>query len=275
MRADLHIHSQASDGTWTPKELVANVRATGIELFAVIDHDSVGSVAECEALARAAGLRFLRGVEISSTRDGNLYHILGYGIDPANASLLRMLEENRRLHDAIDRECLHILKRDNFPVDLDDFEAYENDRSRGGWKALNYLIDLKLCTGVDDCFNRLFGKHRPIPFPVYPEPAEVLRTIADAGGVPILAHPGAQWVNSEDGVLESFREIGLRGLECYTSYHKPEVTRSFVEWCRQRDLLITGGSDCHGNYATGRKLGVPVIDHTDLRLEEIEKAILA
>lgn len=275
MRVDLHIHSQASDGTWTPRELVANVRATGIELFAVIDHDSVGSVAECEALARAAGLRFLRGVEISSTRDGNLYHILGYGIDPANASLLRMLEENQRLHDAIDRECLHILKRDNFPVDLDDFEAYENDRSRGGWKALNYLIDLKLCTGVDDCFNRLFGKHRPIPFPVYPEPAEVLRTIAGAGGVPILAHPGAQWVNSEDGVLESFREMGLRGLECYTSYHKPEVAERFVGWCRQRDLLITGGSDCHGNYATGRKLGVPVIDHTDLRLEEIEKAILA
>ncbi len=274
MRVDLHIHSQASDGTWTPVELVANVRATGIELFAVIDHDSVDSVAECEALARAAGLRFLRGVEISSTQDGNLYHILGYGIDPSNASLLRMLDANQRRHDAIDRECLHILKHDNFPVDLDDFEAYENDRSRGGWKALNYLIDLKLCTGVDDCFNRLFGKHRPIPCPDYPAPAEVLQTIAGAGGVPILAHPGAQWVNSEEGVLESFREMGLRGLECYTSYHKPEVAEGFAGWCRQRDLLITGGSDCHGNYATGRKLGVPAVDHTDLYLGDIENAIL-
>ncbi len=274
MRVDLHIHSQASDGTWTPEQLVENVRATGIELFAVIDHDSVDSVAACEALARESGLRFIRGVEISSTLNGNLYHILGYGIDPANASLLRMLDENQRRHDGTDLECLHILKRDNFPVDLDDFEAYTNDRSRGGWKALNYLIDRKLCTGVDDCFNRLFGKHRPIPFPVFPAPADVIETIAGAGGVPILAHPGAQWVNSAERILEDFLRMGLRGLECYTSYHKPEAARGFAEWCRRNDRLITGGSDCHGNYATGRKLGVPVINHTDLRLGELENAIL-
>jgi len=274
MRVDLHIHSQASDGTWTPIELVANVRTAGIELFAVIDHDSVDSVAECGALALGAGLRFIRGVEISSTLDGNLYHILGYGIDPANDSLQQILYENQRRHDAIDMECLQILKRDGFPVDLEDYETYTNDRSRGGWKALNYLIDLRLCTGVDDYFNRLFGTHRPMPFPVFQAPAEILETIAAAGGVPILAHPGAQWVNSDERILEEFLRMGLRGLECYTSYHKPEVTARFADWCRRRGLLITGGSDCHGDYTAGRKLGIPIVEHTDIYLGDIENAIL-
>jgi 3',5'-nucleoside bisphosphate phosphatase len=274
MRVDLHIHSQASDGTWTPEQLVEHVCATGIELFAAIDHDSVASVAACETLARRAGIHFLRGVEICSTLNGNLYHILAYGIDPANASLLRLLDSNQQQHDITDIEGLQILQRDNFPVSLSDFEIYKNNPARGGWKALNYLIDRGLCTGVDDCFNRLFGKHRPMPFPVFPSPAEVLPTIAAAGGVPILAHPGAQWINIEEEVLEEFRRVGIRGLECYTSYHNVDATRRFVEWCRRHDLLITGGSDCHGDYAAGRKLGVPSISLTDLRLGELETSII-
>jgi 3',5'-nucleoside bisphosphate phosphatase len=274
MKVDLHIHTQASDGTWSPAQLVEQVRTAGISLFAVIDHNSMDSVAACEALALKSGLRFLRGVEISASLNNVLYHILGYGIDPANAALHRLIDSNSLQEQAAELECIRILQRDNFPVDPAAYEAYKNNRARGGWKGLNYLIDQGICTDVDDFFGRLFDKNRPLPFPMYPKPEEVFSIIRSAGGTPILAHPGANWLSITEEVLDDFKQAGLRGLECYTSYHNHDMTQRFLKWCRHHDLLITGGSDCHGDYVSNRKLGVPSIDLTDLRLEELEKAII-
>ena len=87
MHADLHIHTTASDGTWDPIQVVQAVCAAGIEVFAISDHDSVANVAETKKLAAGAGLRFIPGVELNSTKDGHNYHILGYGIDIENKVL--------------------------------------------------------------------------------------------------------------------------------------------------------------------------------------------
>jgi 3',5'-nucleoside bisphosphate phosphatase len=274
MKVDLHIHTQASDGTWSPAQLVKQVRTAGIGLFAVIDHNSMASVAACEALALASGLHFLRGVEISASLDGILYHILAYGIDPTNAALQRLLASNSGQEEAAETEGIRILQRDNFPVDPAAYEAYINNPARGGWKGLNYLIDRGICADVDDFFSRLFDKGRPYPFPIYPKPAEVFSTILAAGGTPILAHPGANWLHIAEEVLEDFRQAGMRGLECYTSYHNLDLTQRFLKWCRRHDLLITGGSDCHGDYAPNRKLGAPSIELSDLHLGELAKAII-
>ena len=275
MRVDLHIHTQASDGTWTPAQLVERVRAAGIDLFAAIDHDSIDSVAACEVLARKSGLCFLRGVEFSTTLNGKLYHMLAYGFNPANEALRRLLDSNQRQHEVTDLECLHVLQRDNIPVDMAAYDAYKNNPARGGWKGLNYLIDMGICTDVDDLLNRLFGKHRPMPFPTFPSPTEIISIVVAAGGVPILAHPGAQWLGITEEVLEDFCQAGIRGLECYTSYHNMDTARHFAEWCRRHDLLITGGSDCHGGFVPDRKLGVPSIALADLRLGELENAIIS
>ncbi len=275
MKVDLHIHTQASDGTWTPAQLVERVCSAGIGLFAAIDHDSINSVAACEALAIKSGLQFMRGVELSTTLNGILYHMLAYGIDPANASLRRLLAENQQRHDAMDLDCLRLLQTDGIPIDIAAFEAYQNNPARGGWKGLNFLIDQGICTGVDDCFSRLFGDHRPMPLPTFPSPAEIIPIVLEAGGVPILAHPGAQWIGISDEVLESFHQTGLRGLECYTIYHDAAMTRRFVDWCRSHDMLITGGSDCHGSYTPKRGLGVPSIEYSDLRLGELANAIIS
>jgi len=277
MRVDLHIHTRASDGTWTPAQLVEHVRATGIGLFAVADHDSIGSLAECEALVRGSGLRFLRAVEVSTTWNGALYHMLAYGINPASAgsaTLHRLLDSNRRLLEEANRESLELLCKEGFPVDLEAYDAYVNDPGRGGWKGLNFLVDQGLCADVGDYFDRLFNADRPIPFPVFPSPAEVIAAIMAAGGVPILAHPGSPWLPIGEEVLEAFRQAGLRGLECYTSYHDAATSQRFVAWCQRHDLLITGGSDCHGDFAPGRKLGFPPLEDTDLRLGELAERVI-
>jgi predicted metal-dependent phosphoesterase TrpH len=269
MRVDLHIHTQASDGTWTPAQVVEHVRTTGIDMFAVADHDSISSVAACEKLARTDGMRFIRGVELSTMLNGRIYHILGYGFDPANEALRRLVHSNFSLRETTDLECLSMLQHDNFPVDFDDYESYENNPARGGWKGLNYLIDRGICANLDDFLYRLFGKHRPMPLPAFPPPEAVLTAIAGAGGVPIMAHPGAHWIRIEEEILETFRQAGIRGLECYTSYHDEAATQRFTEWCRRHNLLITGGSDCHGSFTPKRQLGVPRVEHTDLKLGEL------
>lgn len=269
MRADLHIHTTASDGCWTPEQVVAEVQARGIGLFAIADHDSAANVLPVETLARDAGLTFLRGVEISTLLDGRLFHVLAYGFDIGNPGLTALLQENRAKLDQQNDSIVHRLIAAGYEIDLDDYITYECDHTRGGWKVLNFLIDRGFCTGPRDYFDQLVA---PLPtvWPAFPHPAYVIAIIREAGGVPILAHPGASMRRTgiADETLHSFLDFGIAGLECYTCYHDEDTTRWFVDWCDRHDLLVTGGSDCHGGFV-GRELGVPVVDTADLRLGKL------
>jgi hypothetical protein len=123
----------------------------------------------------------------------------------------------------MNEDVLRRLVATGHEIDLDDYAAYEYDPSRGGWKALNFLIDRGFCTGVGDYFRNLTA-HLPVEWPAFPHPAEA-------------------------------------------------ITRFCLDWCVRRDLLITGGSDCHGGLV-GRELGVPLVDTADLRLGELEERIV-
>lgn len=266
-KVDLHIHTLASDGTWTPAETVAAVQASGVGLFAVTDHDTVASVAAAARLAAEAGLGFLPGVEISTTLGGQLFHILGYGIDPENAALRRILTHNTDLMEEVDHDSIRKLVADGLPIAYDEFRAYEHDPRRGGWKSLAYLIDKGMCTGVGDFFSDLFTPERGIVFPEFPQPAEAIAAIKTAGGIPVLAHPGSDFHGPAlEETLNLFAAQDIEGVECFHLCHDAATTRRAVEWCDRHGLLITGGSDCHGGFVPGRKLGVPDIRLGQLRL---------
>lgn len=273
MRTDLHIHTQASDGCWTPQRLIVELQARGIGFFAVADHDSVASVPEAERLAREAGLAFLRGVEVSAVLEGHLFHVLAYGFDLDNPTFAALLRENQATLNHFSEDVLHRLAAAGCEVDLDDYAIYEYDRARGGWKALNFLIDRGLCTDVGDYFRNLIA-HLPNEAPQFPHPAEVIAAIRRASGVPILAHPGISLRHAgiTDQALRPLLDSGMAGLECYSHYHDEATTRTCLDWCTGQDLLITGGSDCHGGFVK-RELGVPPIDMADLRLGELEERI--
>jgi predicted metal-dependent phosphoesterase TrpH len=266
MRADLHIHTTASDGCWPPERVVTEVQGRGIDLFAVADHDSVASVLPAEALAREAGLAFLYGVEISARLGGHIFHVLAYGFDISDPALTLLLRENRARLLKANEEVIHRLIAAGHEIDLNDYATYVYDRTRGGWRVLNFLIDRGLCTGVRDYFDRL-AADLSLPWPPFPHPAQVITTIHRAGGVPVLAHPGASLRHTgvTEESLRPFLEFGIGGLECYTHYHDEATTRFCLDWCDRHDLVITGGSDCHGGFV-GRELGVPVVDTADLRL---------
>jgi predicted metal-dependent phosphoesterase TrpH len=273
VRADLHIHTTASDGRWTPEQVVAEVRARSIGLFAVADHDSVAHVRPAEALALRAGLGFLRGVEVCTALDGHQFHVLAYGIDVDSADLTVLLDQNRALMDRASEDALCLIASSH-NLDLDGYAAYEHDPSRGGWKGLSFLIDHGLCTGVRDYFDHL-AAGLPLTMPAFPHPAEAIAVIRQAGGIPVLAHPGGtlRHVGVTFAALRPFLDYGIAGLECYSNYHDPAMTRCCLDWCSHHGLIVTGGSDCHGGFA-GRELGVPAVDTAHLRLGELADRIV-
>lgn len=270
MRVDLHIHTTASDGRWTPEQVIAGVQAEGIGLFAISDHDSIANVAETERLSRAAGLRFLRAVEISTTVGGNIFHILAYNIELETPSLQDLLAENTAKMEATDDHDIHALIELGYPLDFEEYRHYEYDRTRGGFKSLNYLLDKGICNSPHEFFDQLSPKFGRI-WPDFGSPLEAVAVIRAAGGVPILAHPGASFRKLggvTEATLNSLLPYGIAGIECYSQYHDTAATQRCVAWCERHDWLITGGSDYHGGYVN-RQLGVPVVDTSALRLGEL------
>lgn len=267
MRADLHIHTTASDGTWTPKELVDEALKAGLGAIAVTDHDSVANVKETGRLAVAAGLSFLPAAEICSTKEELSFHILGYGIDVENKVLGELMAHNEALLAQKDIDSIALLARDGWDVSLKEFAAYDYDRRRGGWRALAYLEDKGLCTGVNDFFKRIFTPEHDLGFPTFPTIAEVIAAIHGAGGVAICAHAASGFHGPGlEKVLHMLEEEPFDGFECYHSGHSEESTKALVDYCHMRGLMISGGSDCHGSFVPGRLLGVPYVDTDRLYL---------
>ena len=274
-RVDLHLHTTASDGRWTPEQLVEEVTGAGISLFAVTDHDSMDSLKATTDLVRGSGLSFLPGVELSARMNGQSYHLLAYGIDAGDATLGDFVQANNtRLLGASD-DAVGMLVEAGFSISSDDYSSYTWDRRRGGWKALNYLIDRGFCQDVRSYFGELFVGELAHPQAHFPPPEEVIATARDAGGAVILAHPGTPFYNGlADERLDELVDMGLQGLECHSMHHDKADTRRFLDYCHSRDLLITGGSDCHGGLVQ-RSLGIPPVFARDVRLGQLEEALIA
>jgi predicted metal-dependent phosphoesterase TrpH len=274
MRVDLHIHTTASDGCWGPERVVEKVQAHSIGLFAITDHDTIDNVAPVEALARDAGLAFLRGVEVSSWLGEHNFHILAYGFEPDTPAFSALLRASRAKMTESNREVIHGLIARGYSIDPEDFETYSYDRTRGGWKALNFLIDRGFCTGVKDYFEDLgIGMSRV--YRTFPHPAEAIAVIREAGGVPVLAHPGSTLrdVGVTTETLLPLLDFGIAGVECYHRYNDEATTRFCLDWCACHGLITTAGSDCHGGLVN-RELGFPPTDTANLQLGELEDRII-
>jgi predicted metal-dependent phosphoesterase TrpH len=274
MKADLHIHTTASDGSWTPAELVDQVRLAGIGLFAVTDHDSVGSLAATARLARETGLAFIPGVEICSTLRERQFHILGYGISPGSLPLNRLLTSNTQLMEQADDESIRQLVQQGLPVDFQEYRDYRRDPARGGWKSLSYLIDKGLCANVGEFFAKLFTVERSIVFPDFPSPRQVIEVIHAAGGKAVLAHPASEFHGTLlEETLDCFAGEAIDGVECFHPSHDAADSLQAFDWCKRRGLLITGGSDCHGGFVPERRLGEPALRLEQLRLGTLLETI--
>ena len=230
------MHTSASDGTWSPEALIQNVIDAGIEVFSVTDHETVENVAAVSDLAIGTNLTFIRGVEINAYSEGQIFHILGYNIDTENERLNNVLLKNRGFFERQNKDSMAILMKMGHPVSPDEYCKYKNHPERGGWKALNYAIDKGLCQTYKEFFNLFDGKNDFFKMNVDVKPEEAISCVKQAGGIPVLAHPGWQknhWlvVTHEDDQPLSIRQRGpLRIVERDYGNKDPDNLRNFTDW---------------------------------------------
>ena len=263
---DLHIHTNASDGTWSIKETIAMVIEKNIKYFSVTDHDTFeNSLQALKYVPR--NKRFILGSEISSTYKGKEYHILAYGFDPENEVLKKLIKDNQLIREKYNDDLIEYVKAYEVVNDISDYDDYVWDLARGGWKSLNYLIDKGIVTSLENYFELVEISQLKLKFK---SPEVVIEKIHQAGGYSILAHPsayGEKYMNNN--LLETWKAFGIDGIECYSPYFENQKdTAYYVKYCQKNGLMISGGSDCHGKF-NDRFIGIPKVTWGETTLEEI------
>lgn len=245
---DLHLHTTASDGRFTPAQLVAQVQAAGITTFAVTDHDTVAALDEVGALIAGGPLTLVPGLEVTAVWEGRDVHVLGYWVDTTDAPLLAFLAGQRQRR--VDR--VHAigaaLAQVGAAVDLEPLLAHVAARAGaavGRPGVAQALVAAGHASSVQDAFDRLLGEGCPAYVPRSGEPPETVCAILHAaGGIASLAHPG---VTRRDDCLEQWARGGLDALEAFHSDHSEADQVRYLERARQFDLAVSGGSDFHGD----------------------------
>lgn len=260
IRADLHLHTCCSDGTYPPEEIARRVKEAGVSLFSVTDHDNMEGTERAEAAAKKEGLLFVRGMEISSYSGSGKVHVLGYRCrkdsiyqaflkERAEGAYLRADDARKKANEALGmnitmsdvEECR---PQKNTPIHT--MHVVDAFASRIGRKKLWV-------------YRKYFSYGKPAYSDLYrPTPFDAIKTIHALGGIAILAHPAQIWLSEEErkSLLDELCKVGLDGIECYHSSHTEKESAYFAAYAKEKKLLVTGGSDFHSDGGE-RILGLP------------------
>lgn len=244
---DLHLHTTASDGRCTPRELVARAADAGVTVMAVTDHDTTAAVEEVRAHAEALGIHSVTGIEITAVEDGHDIHVLGYFLDPSDPGLSAFLAEQRERRVSRIQQIVERLETLGMAVDLEAVLAdarKNNGRSIGRPKVAQAMIAAGYVADIREAFDRWLARGLPAFVPrVGPTPEEVIRVVHLAGGLVSLAHPGRTRIDSR---IAALRDAGLDAIEVYHSDHDAAAVARYRGVTVNLGLLATGGSDFHG-----------------------------
>jgi 3',5'-nucleoside bisphosphate phosphatase len=261
---DLHLHTTFSDGTYSPEELTSEARRFGLVAVALTDHDTVEGCPRMKAACQAAGIEFIPATELTAEIDGIELHMLGYFVDVESPVLLgQMAHFQAGRHERI-REIVARLQKLQVPLEEEDVFELANCRSPGRPHVARALIERKVCNSLDEAFERFLKKNRPGWVPKEKISATLaIKLIHDCGGLAIVAHPG---LARAEEALPSLIEAGIDGLECFHTKHSPAASEYYIGLAEQHDLLVTGGSDCHG-----MNKGKPLIGSIKLPYEYVRQ----
>jgi predicted metal-dependent phosphoesterase TrpH len=245
-KVDLHIHTTASDGRFTPAEIVRKAHEIGLQYIAITDHDAVGGVLPAREAARDfPELTLICGVEINTDISAGELHVLGYFVDAEDPELTFTLEKLRT--SRVDRARKIVGKLNHLGVNIN----YERVRELAGAGAVGrpHIAQAMLEKGYISNFREAFNKYISRGGPAYVErdkvtPEDAVRLIMRAKGLPVLAHPLT--FDNPEGLVSVLKGVGLVGLEAYYNNYSPEQVRMLVKMAEKYDLLTTGGSDFHG-----------------------------
>jgi len=260
-RGDLHCHTTASDGLLPPRELVFLAREKGLSFLAITDHDTMKGLGEAEEAGREWGVRIVPGLEISTDSTGEEIHILGYFCRSGHGPLEEKMEEMREGRRARIVRMVEKLREAGLELAEEEVFARVKGETPGRVHVAQALLRRGYVATVEEAFSRYLSRGRPgyVPRPRL-HPREAVSLVREAGGVPVLAHPGLGRRELVLAILPELLEEGLGGIEVYYPEHQPEDIALYSELCRRWDLIPTGGSDFHGPGHRGELGGVEVTE---------------
>ncbi|WP_414859242.1 PHP domain-containing protein [Paenibacillus haidiansis] len=249
-RFDLHTHSRASDGMNTPAENVKLAQEKGVSGLGVTDHDTVAGVKEAVEEGARRGIAVIPGVEISTRAGGKDIHVLGYFLDAEDPVLLQRLAGLRETREARNGQIIQKLQGLGIPISLEEVIAglgrqLRPDESLGRPHIADALVRKGYAADMRDAFDRYLAEGKP-GYASLPRiaPEEAMLWIREAGGAPVLAHPG---LYGDDALVSEILERGRpAGIEVYHSDHGPEEEQRYLALAEHYGLIPTGGSDYHG-----------------------------
>jgi len=249
---DLHTHTTASDGRLTPEALVARAATAGVTTLGVTDHDTVAACAAVSTACTAAGLQAVHGIEVTAVLDRADVHVLGYFIDIHAHALLSFLAEQRRRRIDRVREIVERLAAHGIRLDVDAILApglTDAGKAAGRPWVARALVDAGHASCTDEAFERWLGRGRPAFVPrVGASATDVIARLHEAGGLASLAHPG---LTAVDEWIPEFVDAGLDAIEVYHSRHDVATTGRYLQMAARLKILVTGGSDFHGESSHG------------------------
>lgn len=264
LKIDLHIHSEASDGTLSPAEILAMAAELGLGAIAITDHDTISGSREAVETGLPPSVDFLTGIEISAAPPESYpckgsFHILGYSIrldDPVLNRTIEILQDSRNNRNP------RIIKRLNdlgFDISVGELVELYGESQLGRPHIARLMIRKGIVGSINEAFDRYLGRGKPAYADKYRiECARAIEVIRAAGGIPVLAHPGlVEPVGSEpfEKLVRTLRDMGLRGIEVYYPEHTPADVRMYVEIAERYGMLLTGGTDFHGAVKPDVKMG--------------------
>ena len=248
-------HTCASDGTLDPGQLVACVCEAGVRTFSVTDHDTIAGVPAAAAHARAAGLEFLPGIEITAVWEGRDVHMLGYFLDEDPPGLGAFLTAQRQDRTQRVRKMGSLLAQLGMPIDVERLiEQGSSGRALARPLVARALVAAGHVSTAQEAFDRWIGDSRPAYVARQgASPLEVVQLIRRSGGVAAVAHPG---LLRRDQLVAELIAGGLEAIEVFHSDHDQAMQTRYLALARRRGLIVTGGSDFHGpGHHRAAKLG--------------------
>jgi 3',5'-nucleoside bisphosphate phosphatase len=253
---DLHLHTTASDGRCSPIELVEQAAGAGLTVMAATDHDTTASVDEVRARAAERGIEAISGIEVTAVEDGRDVHVLGYFLMTIDARFGEFLAAQRRRR--VDRVHAIAARLADLGMPVDMRKALtavgqQSARAIGRPQIARAMVHAGHVATTREAFDKWLGRDLPAFVPRSgPSPETVIDSIHRAGGLASLAHPGRTQI---DARIPGLRDAGLDALEAYHSDHDAAAVEHYQRMADALGMLITGGSDYHGDPAHGVSIG--------------------
>lgn len=260
---DLHLHSNASDGNFSPSRIVANAKKLGLKAIAIADHDTINGINEGIIASAKENIEFIPAVELTTIYKQGETHVLGYFIDLQNKPLIERFSIAQELRENRILQMINKLQRLGIMISYSSLKSKYSFIER--FQLALEMLSLGYVQTVDEAYKKYlnpdaaaFVKLESI------RTEEAIALIKQAGGIAQLSHPGGFDLNERQFCKQDLiylKEQGLDGIEVYSIFHSKEKIEHFYLMAKELNLAISGGSDCHGDACNPPRIGCLKIEY--------------